>query len=52
MPYATGQHRDPNQHLPPISILRVILDSIPVIAGVVILIKARAVAEWLSDWIQ
>ena len=52
MPYAAGQHRDPNQHLPPINILRVLLDSIPVIAGIVILIKAKAVAEWLSDWIQ
>jgi hypothetical protein len=52
MPYAAGQHRAPNEHLPPVSILRVILDSIPVIAGIVILIKAKAVAEWLSDWIQ
>jgi hypothetical protein len=52
MPYATTGHRDPNQHLPPLNILRVILDSIPVIAGVVMLIKARAIAEWLQDWIQ
>lgn len=51
MPYAT-QHHPPNQHLPPVSVLRVILDSIPVIIGIVVLIKARAVAEWLSDLIQ
>ncbi|HEY1790849.1 MAG TPA: hypothetical protein VGJ73_22055 [Verrucomicrobiae bacterium] len=51
MPYA-AQHRAPNQHLPPINILRVILDSIPVIVGIVMLIKARAISEWLSDWIQ
>lgn len=52
LPYASGQHHSQAQHLPPISILRVVLDSIPVIAGIVILIKARAVAQWLSDWIQ
>jgi hypothetical protein len=51
MPYAMG-HPAPNQHPPPINILRIILDSIPIIAGVVILIKAKAIAEWLSDWIQ
>jgi hypothetical protein len=51
MPYAT-QHRTPDQHLPPVSILRIILDSIPVIAGIVILFKAKAIADWLSDWIQ
>ncbi|HTV43394.1 MAG TPA: hypothetical protein VMF08_22720 [Candidatus Sulfotelmatobacter sp.] len=50
MPYATTNH--PNQHLPPVNFLRVILDSIPIVAGIVILIKARAIAEWLSDWIQ
>lgn len=50
MPYAT--HPGPNQHLPPVSILRIILDSIPIVAGIVILIKARVIAEWLSDWIQ
>jgi hypothetical protein len=52
MPYAMNQHPAANQHLPPINILRIILDSIPVIAGIVMLIKARAIAEWLSDWMQ
>jgi hypothetical protein len=52
MPYAGGQQRATNHHLPSINILRVILDSIPVIAGGVILIKSKAIAEWLSDWIQ
>ena len=51
MPYS-GMHPVANQHLPPINILRVIMDSIPIVAGIVILIKAKAIAEWLSDWIQ
>jgi hypothetical protein len=51
MPYA-GTHPAPNQHLPPVNILRIIMDSIPVFAGIVMLIKAKAIAEWLSDWIQ
>jgi uncharacterized membrane protein YidH (DUF202 family) len=37
---------------PPISVLRIILDSIPIIIGIVMLIKAKAIAEWLSDMIQ
>ena len=52
MPYAGMQHHGPNRHLQPLNILRIILDSIPVVAGIVILIKSRAIAEWLSDWIQ
>jgi len=28
------------------------LDSLPIIAGIVILIKAKAIAEWLADWID
>lgn len=51
MPYAST-HRGGSAHLPPINISRVILDSIPVIAGVVMLIKSRAIAEWLQDWIS
>jgi hypothetical protein len=52
MPFAGLPHRDPKQHLPPVDILRVILDSLPIIAGIVILIKAKAIAEWVSDWID
>lgn len=52
MPYAGMEHPAPDQHLPPINIVRVIMDLIPVVAGIVMLIKARAIAEWLSDWIQ
>lgn len=52
MPYAGMGHPGPNQHLPPVNVLRVVLDSIPIIAGIVILIKAKAIAAWLSDWIQ
>jgi hypothetical protein len=51
VPYA-AQHHDPKQHLPPMNILRIILDSIPVIAGIVMLIKARAIADWLSELIE
>ncbi|HEX3625999.1 MAG TPA: hypothetical protein VH280_11300 [Verrucomicrobiae bacterium] len=52
MPLAGFQHRDPNQHLGPLDIPRIILDSLPVIAGIVIFIKAKPIAEWLSDWID
>ena len=37
---------------PPLNVIRVILDCIPVIIGIVMLVKARAIAEWLSDLIQ
>lgn len=40
------------QHRAPLNILRLILDSIPIIIGTVILIKSKAIAEWLSDMIQ
>lgn len=44
----------PQNHVPhqPLKIWRLVLDSIPVIAGIVILIKARAIAEWLADLIE
>ena len=40
------------QHRAPLNILRVILDSIPIVIGIVMLIKSKAIAEWLSDMIQ
>jgi hypothetical protein len=40
------------QHRLPLNILRIILDSIPILIGIVIFIKAKALAEWLSDLIQ
>jgi hypothetical protein len=46
------QHHQLSQPHGPLNILRLILDSIPVIAGIVILIKARAVAEWVADLIE
>ncbi|HXC35436.1 MAG TPA: hypothetical protein VNV43_06140 [Candidatus Acidoferrales bacterium] len=52
MPYAGLQPHAPKQHLPPVDILRIVLDSLPIIAGIVILIKAKAIAEWLADWID
>ena len=36
----------------PLNILRLVLDSIPLIIGIVIFVKAKALAEWLSDMIQ
>jgi hypothetical protein len=51
LPYAT-QHHAANQHLPPLDIPRIILDSIPVIVGVVMFIKAKTIAEWVSDWVE
>lgn len=52
IPYAGLQPHTPKQHLPPVDIPRVILDSIPIIGGIVMLIKAKAIAEWVSDWID
>jgi hypothetical protein len=49
VPLSDSHHHSP---APPLNILRVVLDSIPVIIGVVILVKARTIAEWLSDLIQ
>jgi hypothetical protein len=37
---------------PPLNILRLLLDSVPIIIGIVIFIKARAIAEWVSDLIE
>jgi hypothetical protein len=36
----------------PLNILRVILDSIPIVIGILMFIKSKAIAEWLSDMIQ
>lgn len=33
----------------PVQIVTVILKSLPLIAGVVVLIKAKALAEWVAD---
>lgn len=37
---------------PTLSILRIVLESIPILIGIIIFIKAKAIAEWLSDLIQ
>ena len=52
VPYFNLQHHVQNQHPAPINILRLVLDSIPIIIGIVILIKSKAVAEWVSDMIE
>jgi hypothetical protein len=45
-------HHTQDQPAAPLNILRVILDAIPVIIGIAVLIKAKAIAEWLSELIQ
>lgn len=36
----------------PVAIAKIIVKSLPFIVGVVVLIKARAIADWLSDWLD
>ena len=36
----------------PMEIIPLVLKSLPFIAGVVVLIKARALAEWVSDFLD
>lgn len=52
MPYFQRHQHLQNQHPEPLNILRLALDSLPLIIGIVILIKAKAVAEWVEDLIQ
>jgi hypothetical protein len=39
-------------HRVPVNYLTVLLDFIPGLVGIVIIIKAKAIAEWLSDKIE
>jgi hypothetical protein len=41
----------PNHHVP-VNYLIVLLDFIPGFIGIVVLIKSKAIAEWLSDLIE
>jgi hypothetical protein len=36
-------------HNHPVEIIKIIIKSLPLLGGAVILVKARALAEWLSD---
>lgn len=47
--FSSSGHKEPSQ---PLNVLRLIFDSLPIIAGVVVFIKSRAIAEWLSDLIE
>jgi hypothetical protein len=47
--FSSSAHQEARQ---PLNILRLILDSLPIIVGIVILIKAKAIAEWVSDLIE
>jgi hypothetical protein len=46
------RHHVQNQHPAPLNIYRIILDSLPIVAGIVIFIKAKPLAEWLQDLIE
>lgn len=46
---SSSTHHEPRQ---PLNVLRVVLDSLPIIAGIVILVKARPIAEWVADMIE
>ena len=46
------QHLELSQPIAPLHIWRLVLDTLPVIIGIVILVKAKAVAEWLADMIE
>ena len=37
------------QHPLPVKIIPLVLEAVPILAGVVILIKAKAIAEWLAN---
>jgi hypothetical protein len=41
----------PGRHVP-VNYLIVFLDFIPGLAGIIVLIKSKAIAEWLSDMIE
>jgi len=46
---SSSEHQAPR---PPLNIVRLLLDSLPIIAGIILFIKARAIAEWVSDLIE
>jgi hypothetical protein len=48
-PFSSPAQHEPRQ---PLNIIRLILDSLPIIAGIVVFIKAKAIAEWISDLIE
>ncbi len=52
IPYFERQQHLQPQPTAPLKIWRLALDAIPVIAGIVMLIRARAIAEWLADIIE
>ncbi len=40
------------KHPESIRVLPIVTNSIPVMVGVVILIRAKAIAEWIADWLE
>ena len=45
------EHLAPHNPVP-LSVLRIALSSIPALIGIIILLKAKALAQWLSDLIE
>lgn len=41
-----------HHHQQPVAIGKIIFKSLPFVVGVAVLIKARAIADWLSDWLD
>lgn len=42
--YAVAHH-----HNEPVAVGKIIVKALPLVAGLLVLIKSRAIAEWLSD---
>ncbi|HTV63794.1 MAG TPA: hypothetical protein VMH30_14630 [Verrucomicrobiae bacterium] len=40
------------KHPEPVRVLPIVTNSIPVVVGAVILMRAKAIAEWLADWLE
>ena len=36
----------------PVAIGKVLVKSLPIVVGAVVMIKARAIADWLADWLD
>lgn len=52
IPYTAAERHAADPHRQSLDVLRIVLDSIPVVVGIVMLIKAKALANKVSDWIQ
>jgi hypothetical protein len=51
-PYYEMQRHLPHSDPLPLKVWRLVLDAIPFLAGIIILVKAKALAEWVADLIE